>query len=171
MTSNNSGNDDDEASKPRDPTKRPHEKYIPQAAPPALGAYTLSGWLALAFFCQEERLRSPEIACSGAKARFSVATETRAVGTARGAAAHFCDTNRNYGIQRSYHQNFNSVLYQIRYLQSFEVDICLKLHILAGTTKSAVFQQKHKKTLFWRIGIVLKSYQIKYKVHTMCLTG
>ena len=78
----------------------------------------------------------------------TVATETCSVGTAKGAAAHFCDTNQNYGIQRSYHQNFNYVLYQIRYLQSFEVDICLKLHILAGTTKSAVFQQKTHKKLY-----------------------
>ena len=60
---------------------------------------------------------------------FSIATETCAVGTARGAAAHFRDTNRKYGIRRLSHQSFKSKLYRIRFLQSFEVGLCLKPHI------------------------------------------
>ena len=54
---------------------------------------------------------------------FSIATEMCAVGTARGAAAHFHDTNRDYGIQRSSHQSFKSILCRIWNLQHFEVGI------------------------------------------------
>ena len=62
---------------------------------------------------------------------FSIATEMCAVGTARGAAAHFHETNRNYGTQRSYYQSFKSILCRIWHVQSFEVEYMFEaIHFL-----------------------------------------
>ena len=88
---------------------------------------------------------------------FSIATETCAVGTARGAAAHFRDTNRYYSIRRLSHQSFKSILYQDIYLQSFEVGICLKPHI---TTKICNFRRTCEKC------VVSTIYQLQTTANT-----
>ena len=96
----------------------------------------------------------------------SKATETWAVGTARGAAAHFRDTNRKYTIRRSSHQSFKS-----NYIGS---GICSRLKLvyvwnrtfLIGTSKSADFQPTTwSKIRFSHFLLAFSCSQILFRAH------